>query len=76
MEVPPKSWARITFHLDVRKEGQKEHLRAVRELDVRRSEVARHIPEDGHGVKIEDMKITEKELDWRKIVEAATQGNT
>ena len=58
--------------MDVRKEGQKEYLRAVRELDARRSEVPRHIPEDGHKVK-----MIEKELDWRRIVkEAAAKGNT
>ena len=43
-------------------ERRKEHLRAITDLDVQRSEVARHAIEDGHTIKIDNMKIVEKEL--------------
>ena len=53
-------------------ERRKEHLRMVKELDTQRSEVARHVAEDGHRVKLEDMKIIEKEPNWkRRIVKEA-----
>lgn len=50
------------------KERQKEHLRSVRDFDVLRSEVARHAIEDDHRVKVEDMKILEKEPNWRRRI--------
>ena len=50
------------------KERQKEHLRAVKELDAQRSEVARHVAEEGHRVKVQDMKIIEKEPSWRRRI--------
>ena len=49
-------------------ERRKEHLRAIRDLDVQRSEVARHAIEDDHTVKIDDMKIVEKEPYWKRII--------
>ena len=49
-------------------ERKKEHLRAVREMDVQRSEVARHVIEDGHDVDVKGMRLIEKEKNWKKRV--------
>ena len=49
-------------------ERRKEHLRAIRDLDVQRSKVARHAIEDDHTIKIDDMKIVEKEPNWKRII--------
>ena len=42
-------------------EKQKEYARAVREMDVQRSEVARHAAEDGHEVEVRDIHIIDRE---------------
>ena len=49
-------------------ERKKEHARAIRTLDVTRSEVAQHAHEADHRVELEKMKLIDKELNWRKRV--------
>ena len=49
-------------------ERKKEHFRAVKNLDVLRSEVARHAIEDDHNVKIKEMKMIDREQSWRKRI--------
>ena len=46
----------------------KEHKRAVRELDVDRSEPARHFAETGHVPNFEDVTTLAKEGFWRRRV--------
>ena len=49
-------------------ERKKEHLQAVRQMDVQRSDVARHAIEDGHDVDVKGMHLIEKEKNWKKRV--------
>ena len=49
-------------------ERQKEHARAIKEMDVQRSEVARHAVEDGHEVEVSGMEVIDKESSWRRRV--------
>ena len=49
-------------------ERRREHHRAVKNCDVQRSEVARHAIEEGHRVRVEEMKIIEKESNWKRRV--------
>ena len=62
------SWCYIGESGRVIQERWKEHHRAVRELDVQRSEVARHSAESNHDVDVAGMRILEKESNWRKRV--------
>lgn len=49
-------------------ERGKEHARAVRCMDVQRSEVARHVIEDGHDVDVSGVSILDKEDNWRRRI--------
>ena len=49
-------------------ERRKEHRRAWRELDVSRSEVARHAAETGHRIDFEGLEVVEREANWRRRV--------
>ena len=49
-------------------ERRKEHLRACRELDVDRSEVARHVAETGHKLDLGNIKVLDRETSWRRRV--------
>ena len=44
----------------------KEHQRAIRELDVDRSEIARHVFESDHRVDVEQVQVVDKEPQWRR----------
>ena len=48
---------------------RQEHLIAIKDFDVQRSKVARHAIEDNHKVKIEEMKMIDREPSWRKRIE-------
>ena len=45
---------------------RQEHIRAVRNLDVTRSEVAQHVHEESHQVDMDGMEVLDRERDWRK----------
>ena len=49
-------------------ERVKEHKRAVKELDVDRSEVARHAAESGHALDFDSVALLDKEQHWRRRV--------
>ena len=49
-------------------ERMKEHKRMVRELDVDRSEVARHAAESGHALDFQHVSVLDKEERWRRRV--------
>ena len=49
-------------------ERRKEHDRAVRNMDVQRSEVARHMIEDGHRVDIGGIDMLDQESQSRRRV--------
>ena len=49
-------------------ERKKEHQRAVREMDVERSEIARHAVESGHRIDFDGMRVVAKEKHWRRHV--------
>lgn len=46
----------------------KEHRRAIRELDVERSEIARHVFESDNAVDVSKVGIIDKEAQWRRRV--------
>ena len=49
-------------------ERKREHMRAVREMDVLRSEVAKHATECSHEIGFSEMKTIDKETNWRKRI--------
>ena len=49
-------------------ERRKEHARAVKDVDVARSEVAQHVHEESHQVDFNGMEVIDREPDWRKRV--------
>jgi hypothetical protein len=49
-------------------ERMKEHKRMVRDLDVDRSEVARHAAESGHALNFDSVSVLEREGFWRRRV--------
>ena len=49
-------------------ERKKEHIRAVRELDVDRSEVAKHVHETDHRIAFDDMRCLDREGIWRQRI--------
>ena len=49
-------------------ERQKEHSRAIRDMDVDRSEIARHAVETGHRVDPMAAAVVDKDSDWRRRV--------
>jgi hypothetical protein len=49
-------------------ERAKEHQRALKELDVHRSEVARHSAETGHRIDLGGLKVLEREPNWRRRI--------
>jgi len=46
----------------------KEHVRAIRQLDVDRSELAKHVHETGHSIPIDGMKRLCKEENWKRRI--------
>ena len=53
-------------------ERMKEHRRSWKELDVQRSEVARHSAETGHTPDFQEAHVLEREPNWRsRIVKEA-----
>ena len=51
--------------MEVRK---KEHIKAVKDIAVSRSEVARHVFESDHRVDFESMQVVERESVWRRRI--------
>ena len=49
-------------------ERKKEHLRAVRELDVDRSELAKHVHETNHKIPFDDKRCLEREDSWKRRI--------
>ena len=49
-------------------ERKKEHMKAIRDVDVARSEVARHVFESDHRVDFERMEVIDRERCWRKRI--------
>ena len=49
-------------------ERRKEHMRAVKDVDVQRSEVARHVFESHHQVDFKNMTVVDREPTWRKRI--------
>jgi hypothetical protein len=49
-------------------ERKKEHLRAVRELDVHRSELAKHVHETDHRIAFDSMLCLDRESSWRRRI--------
>ena len=49
-------------------ERQKEHARAIRDMDIDRSEIAKHMMETGHRVDPQAASIIDRESDWRRRV--------
>ncbi len=47
-------------------ERVKEHQRAIRDMDVGRSEIARHVLESDHHVDVKLAKVIDREPQWRK----------
>ena len=45
-------------------ERRKEHKKAVKEVDIMRSEVARHVFESDHKADFENMVVIDREADW------------
>ena len=52
--------------MEVRK---KEHIKAVKDIAVSRSEVARHVFGSDHRVDFESMQVVERESVWRRTEE-------
>ena len=44
----------------------REHKRAIRDLDVERSEVARHVFENDHAVDVSKVEVVDREPRWRR----------
>ena len=66
------SWSYIGETGRTLDERKKEHCLAVRNLDVERSEVARHVHENDHQVDLNSMHIVEREAGWkRRLVKEA-----
>ena len=49
-------------------ERQKEHARAIRDMDVGRSEIVKHMMETGHRVDPQTASVIDRESDWRRRV--------
>ena len=49
-------------------ERQKEHVRLVRELNTDRSEIAKHVAENGHSVDLKGISVIDKEPQWRRRI--------
>jgi hypothetical protein len=49
-------------------ERQKEHMRAVRDLDVDRSELAKHVHESNHKIDFAGMHCLEREGFWKRRI--------
>ena len=50
------------------KERKKEHLRAVKDMDVYRSEIAKHVTETGHMMSFDDMRRVDGAKQWRQRI--------
>ena len=49
-------------------ERRKEHVRAVRDLDIDRSELAKHVLESDHRIAFDDMLCLDRESGWRRRI--------
>ena len=62
------SWTYVGESGRTLEERKREHIKAVREFDVERSEVANHAASSGHSVNFDGMRILDRETVWKKRI--------
>ena len=67
----PCEWSYVGESGRTVEERMKEHKRAICDLDIERSEIARHVFESDHTVdvsRVSNLSILDKEPQWRKKI--------
>lgn len=66
--TPECNWSYVGESGRTVEERVKEHGKAIREIDVDRSEVAKHVHESDHTVEVSQVEVVDIEPQWKKRI--------
>ena len=62
------SWKYVGETSRTKEERAREHRRAIKDLDVERSEVANHFALTGHRINLDGIEVLDRDCAWRKRI--------